>query len=192
MGISLNAANVLTLLRLVLVPFFLAAFIMGRMGWALLLFCVAAATDLIDGTVARMLGQPSKGGAFLDPLADKCLVQSCFIALGVIGVLPWWFVILALARDVTIVGGIIYFKRAQIELPYGAAMISKFATVLQSAVAVLGIISVWKPHAQAAGTPVWQWLGWAIFVAAALIILSGIKYISMGITILKQHRARHA
>ncbi len=190
MGISFNAANVLTLLRLILVPFFLAAFIMGKMGWALFLFCMAAATDLIDGTVARMLRQHSKGGAFLDPLADKCLVQSCFIALGIKGILPWWFVILALARDIAIVGGIAYFKRAHIELPYGAATVSKFATLLQSIVAVLGIISIWKPHAQAAGAPLWQWLGWAIYVAAALIILSWIKYISMGLTILREHKLK--
>ncbi|MFH1830460.1 MAG: CDP-alcohol phosphatidyltransferase family protein [Pseudomonadota bacterium] len=192
MGITLTAANLLTLLRLALVPFFLAAFIMGKMGWALLLFCVAAATDLIDGTVARMLGQPSTGGAILDPLADKCLVQSCFIALAVTGILPWWFVVLALIRDVIIVGGIIYFTRTSAQLPYGATVVSKFATLFQGAVAALGLIAAWKPHAASGGILVWQWLEWAMYVAAVLVVLSGIKYVSMGLAILRQHNTRHA
>ena len=82
----ITLANMLTLSRLVLVPFFIAAFVAGEMGWAFAIFCIAGATDLIDGTVARKFSRPTRWGAIVDPIADKCLVQSCFISLAVVGV----------------------------------------------------------------------------------------------------------
>jgi len=185
-------ANFLTLSRLALVPFFLVALIVGESGWALSLFCIAGATDLIDGTVARKWSRPSKWGAILDPLADKCLVQSCFIALGVIGVLPWWFVGLAFARDIIIVVGIIYLEYKAAQLPYRPTIVSKFATLFQLLVAILALVMLWRPYAELWGRPLSVYLSWAVYVAAALVLASGIKYVIMGFELLKQRRAHGA
>ncbi len=189
---TITPANFLTLSRLVLVPFFLAALIAGRMGLALTLFCIAGATDLVDGTVARKFGRPSRWGAMVDPLADKCLVQSCFISMGVMGVLPWWFVMLALVRDLMITGGILYLRRESARLRYRPAMVSKFATFFQLAVAILSLVYLWRPDSYLVGRPVSTLLMWLILVTAVLILISGIKYVSMGLEILKRHRASHA
>ena len=188
----MTLANSLTLMRIAIVPFFIYAFVLGEWGLALLLFFIAGATDLVDGTVARKFGRPTRFGAMLDPVADKFLVQSCFIALGVVGVLPWWFVVLAFLRDLMITTGILYLMREDVPFPYKPAMVSKFATLLQMAVAILAMISLWKPDMVALGRNVDVWLMGAILVTAVLILLSGIKYIGMGLDILRRHRERHA
>lgn len=183
-----TAANILTGSRLVLTPVFLVLLVIGAKGAAFAVFCIAGATDLIDGTVARMLKQHSQGGAILDPIADKLLVQSCFISLAVLGVLPWWFAILALARDAMIVGGIIYLELNHISPQYKPAIVSKITTVFQLGVAVLGIVSIWKPGVSIAGFFVGQLIVWMIYITALLIVVSGVKYVSMGMGILKERQ----
>ncbi|MFA4873894.1 MAG: CDP-alcohol phosphatidyltransferase family protein [bacterium] len=187
----MTAANILTLSRLLLVPVFLALFFAGERGWSLAVFCIAGATDLVDGTVARMLKQHSQGGALLDPIADKLLVQSCFISLALMGVLPWWFAALALARDVMIVCGIFYLERIKVALPYRPTMVSKFATLLQICVAVLGLVSIWRPDYAVAGVAVGRVLILTMYVTALLIAASGARYVQMGLGILREHRAHH-
>lgn len=185
----LTPANILTLSRLLLAPVFVILFIEHEMGWALTIFCVAGATDLIDGTVARMLKQHSQGGALLDPIADKMLVQSCFISLAVVGELPWWFVGLAIVRDAMIVGGIYYLERIRAQLPYRPALVSKVATLFQLSVAIMGLVHIWRPTFQIDGVPVGVALTWLVVATAVLIVVSGTNYVSVGIEILKRHRA---
>lgn len=189
---TMTLANSLTLMRIAIVPFFIYAFVLEEWGLALLLFCIAGATDLIDGTVARKFSRPTRFGAMLDPIADKCLVQSCFIALGVVGVLPWWFVVLAFMRDLMITTGILYLIHENANLPYRPALVSKFATLFQLAVAILGLVWLWRPHASFLGRDISGILICAMLIAAVLILISGIKYVAMGLHILRQHRERHA
>ena len=80
-----NLANLFTLLRLILVPYVIGAILAGRHGLALELFFVAALTDVIDGTLARSYGLATEAGAYLDPIADKCLLSGIFLALGATG-----------------------------------------------------------------------------------------------------------
>jgi len=88
-----NLANFFTLLRLILIPYIIGAILAGRHTRALELFFVAAVTDVIDGTLARSYGMSTQAGAFLDPIADKCLLSGIFLALGAVGSVPWWFVV---------------------------------------------------------------------------------------------------
>jgi len=185
-------ADMLTLSRLVLTPVFLALFVLGLNGWALAVFVVAGVTDMIDGTVARLTGKPSKAGAILDPLADKALVQTCFVALAVLKIVPLWFMLLALARDVMIVCGIYYLTKIKAKLPYRAAIVSKVATFAMLAVAVLGLVMRYDEGAALLGRDVAFWLGYAIILTAILIVVSGIRYIMMGFDILRQHRLGRA
>jgi len=178
---KINVANMLTLSRLVLVPFYIASFALGYKGEAFVIFCIAGTTDLIDGTVARFFGEQSKWGALIDPVADKLLMQSCFISLVVTGFIPQWFFALAFARDLVIVSGIFYLERKKFELPYKPTWISKFATLFQLGVAVLGLLRWWNPSLELA-----DWQMWTIYITAALIIISGVKYVLMGFEILRK------
>ena len=178
---KMTAADILTLSRLVLTPIFLIAFVMGFKAWALVIFCVAGFTDLIDGTVARMTGQFSKIGALMDPLADKLLVESCFFALALSGFLPWWFFGVAFARDVMIVGGIFCLDYVGAELPCKPLWVSKIATLFQIIVAALGLIA-WMNQREAASTKTFEI---AVIIAAVLIVASGIQYFRMGMGLLR-------
>ena len=63
---------------------------------------MAALTDVIDGALARSYGLASQVGAYLDPIADKCLLSGIFLALGATGTVPWWFVAVVFGRDIYI------------------------------------------------------------------------------------------
>ncbi|HPQ80801.1 MAG TPA: CDP-alcohol phosphatidyltransferase family protein [bacterium] len=188
--VTFTVANALTVLRLVLTPFFVAAFILSLQKTAFVLFCVAGFTDLIDGSVARLLNQRSKGGAILDPLADKLLMQSCFALLAFEGLVPLWFFLLAFARDATIVSGIIYLERKKADLPYSPILVSKIATLVQLAVAILGLLLWWKPHLSPAGIPLQDLLVWSVFAASVFIIASGFQYVRIGFELLRKDAAR--
>ncbi len=88
-----NVANALTMARLVLVPVFVACLFAGGTGWrlaALVAFCVASATDLLDGQLARSRGLVTDFGKIADPVADKALTGAALISLSALGELPWW------------------------------------------------------------------------------------------------------
>ncbi|MDT5140603.1 MAG: CDP-diacylglycerol---glycerol-3-phosphate 3-phosphatidyltransferase [Mycobacterium sp.] len=103
-----NLANVLTLLRLVLVPVFLFALFYGDghhttariVAWAI--FAVACITDRFDGQLARNYGMATEFGAFVDPIADKTLIGAALIGLSMLGELPWWITVLIMTRELAI------------------------------------------------------------------------------------------
>ena len=180
----MNAANILTLSRLAIVPLFVAAFILELKIWAIVLFCVAGLTDVIDGVVARYLGQVSRLGGLLDPIADKLLVESCFLTLALVGVLPWWFFVLAFLRDAMIMSGIFYLEWVKASFVYRPLWISKFATVFQLVVGALGIVRWWNPEGSDMAT---RFLGPIVVVTAVLIVISGVQYVRVGLSIIRQH-----
>jgi len=103
----INIPNALTLLRILLVPLFLSLVADGSMKLALIVFVAAGITDGIDGLIARLTDSRTELGAHLDPLADKLLLVSAFIAMGLIGYVPLQLMILVIMRDVVILGGYI-------------------------------------------------------------------------------------
>jgi cardiolipin synthase (CMP-forming) len=98
----LTLPNLFTLARLLLAPVVFFAILHHRAFAALSLFAVAAATDLIDGYLARHVGAATAAGAFLDPIADKLLLTGVYLALALIGSVPWWLVAAIFARDLFI------------------------------------------------------------------------------------------
>jgi len=104
--ILLNVPNLLSVLRIFLIPLFLYLVFLRTpvaMFWGLCVFLVASLTDLIDGWSARKLNQETELGRFLDPLADKFLVISAFIALLFLDpLIPFWMVLVIVARDLLI------------------------------------------------------------------------------------------
>ncbi len=101
-----NLPNLLTSLRLVSVPFIIQAVVEGRHFLALCLFAGAAVTDLLDGAAARRLRLTTRTGAYLDPIADKCLLSGVFLALASGHLVPWWLVYIIFGRDILILLGV--------------------------------------------------------------------------------------
>src|SRR5882757_9926061 len=104
---SLSIPNLITLARIILVPVVVWAIASEQLRLAFLLFLAAAVSDGVDGFLAKRFGMKTELGAYLDPLADKVLIVSIYVTLGITGVIPLWIVILVVSRDFMIVGAII-------------------------------------------------------------------------------------
>lgn len=97
----------LTVFRIILVPVFYLLFAVidpPQVVWALVVFSVAAISDWYDGYFARRFNLISRLGGFLDPLADKLLTSAAFVAFAAKGYVPWWMVIIVIARDAYLTG----------------------------------------------------------------------------------------
>ena len=98
-----NVANVLTVVRVILVPVFVVCLLAGGTTWrlvALAIFCIASFTDLLDGRLARSRGLVTDFGKIADPVADKALTGAALICLSALGELPWWVTGLILFREI--------------------------------------------------------------------------------------------
>ena len=101
----LNLPNTLTLVRILTIPIFLECLAYHLYWEALVVFAIGGITDFFDGLAARWLNQQTALGAYLDPVADKLLVISSFIMLGLIDGIPMWLTVVVVVRDVLIVVG---------------------------------------------------------------------------------------
>ncbi|MCU1645400.1 MAG: CDP-diacylglycerol--glycerol-3-phosphate 3-phosphatidyltransferase [Nocardia sp.] len=96
----LTVPNVLSAIRLIGVPVFLWLLLVQKAdGWAFALLIASAFTDFLDGKLARLLNQSSKLGAILDPLVDRLFLLATLVGFLIRGILPWWVVIVLVARD---------------------------------------------------------------------------------------------
>ena len=102
----MSIPNIITLGRVILVPVIFWLLVSGQLQMAFILFVVAGISDAVDGFLAKRFGWVTELGAYLDPLADKLLIVSIFVALGVRGSLPSWLVIAVVSRDILIVMGV--------------------------------------------------------------------------------------
>lgn len=141
MGLTL--ANVLTILRMVVIPFFIMAVGYNRSGWAFILFVAAGLTDLLDGLIARVWKQQTNVGAILDPMADKLLLTAAFVMLALpdgpkafpglilFNRIPIYVVIITISRDVfiSLISAVIYMTMGQTRFP--PSMPGKLTTMLQ-------------------------------------------------------------
>lgn len=129
-----NLPNALTLMRLVLIAPFLVFLYHQDYVDAFYTFIIAGFTDGLDGWLARYFHWQSLLGSFIDPLADKLLIASSFISLALIGMLPWWLVILVFLRDLTISFGVLaWYWFIQRKLDFKPTILSKINTILQLA-----------------------------------------------------------
>ena len=130
---NLTTANQLTILRMLLIPPFVIMLIYGYQGWALITFMFAGLTDLLDGLIARLAGEKTTLGAWLDPMADKLLLVTMFIVLtlpdiGLANQLPLWFTILVISRDVAIVATVAVVNLAVGRRTFRPSIFGKIAT----------------------------------------------------------------
>ncbi len=156
--------NIMTLLRLALVPVVLALLIGDRRQAALATLALLAVTDWVDGFLARHLGQVTTLGKILDPLADKVAVAALVIFLATRGELPVWGAIVVLARDVGILIGALVLARTTKDVPQ-AGRVGK-ATAVALAVMVLVYVADWQ-----VAEPI------AFWCTMTLVVLSGSLYV---------------
>lgn len=129
-----HVPNALTLFRLGLIAPFLMFLYRHEYDHSFYTFILAGLTDGLDGFLARRFHWQSFFGSFVDPLADKLLIASSFISLALIGLLPWWLVILVFLRDFTISMGVLaWYHFIRRKLDFSPTALSKINTTLQLA-----------------------------------------------------------
>jgi cardiolipin synthase len=137
LGHGLSIPNLITLARILSVPIVVWAITSGQMRIAFLLFLAAGISDGIDGFLAKRFHMTSELGAYLDPLADKALIVSIYVSLGVAGALPIFLVILVVSRDIMIVSAFMLSLLVGRPMPIRPLMVSKANTVAQIVLATL-------------------------------------------------------
>jgi cardiolipin synthase (CMP-forming) len=139
-GEQLSIPNLITLGRILLVPVVVWAITAGQMRVAFVLFLAAGISDAVDGFLAKRFGMRTELGAYLDPLADKTMLVSIYIALGIMEAVPRWLVILVVSRDIMIVGAVILSWLVHRPIPLKPLLVSKLNTVAQ--IALVGAVLV--------------------------------------------------
>jgi cardiolipin synthase (CMP-forming) len=127
----LSIPNLITLARILSVPVMVWAIMNRWMLAAFLLFLAAGVSDAIDGYLAKRFAMTSELGSYLDPLADKALIVSIYVTLGVSGEIPRWLVILVVSRDIMIVGAVLLAWLVGRPLPMKPLLVSKLNTAAQ-------------------------------------------------------------
>ncbi len=133
----MSIPNLITLGRIILVPVVVWAIISGEMRIAFFLFLAAGISDAIDGFLAKRFHMASELGAYLDPLADKALIMSIYVSLGIAGALPFALVILVVSRDIMIIGAFLLAWLVDRPMKVKPLPISKVNTVVQIFLATL-------------------------------------------------------
>jgi cardiolipin synthase (CMP-forming) len=133
----LSIPNLITLGRILLVPVVVWAITSGEMRIAFLLFLAAGISDAVDGFLAKRFHMASELGAYLDPLADKALIVSIYVALGIAGALPISLVILVVSRDIMIISAFMLSWLVGRPMPVRPLLVSKANTVAQIVLATL-------------------------------------------------------
>ncbi len=138
----MSIPNIITLGRILLVPIIVWAIASSQMEIAFAVFIVAGVSDAVDGFLAKRFNMTSELGALLDPLADKALLVSIYIALGIGGAIPRWLVILVVSRDIMIVTAVIVSWLFDKPVAMKPLMVSKLNTGAQVAFAALVLASL--------------------------------------------------
>ncbi|MBO6902211.1 MAG: CDP-alcohol phosphatidyltransferase family protein [Rhizobiaceae bacterium] len=163
--------NLITLLRFLLVPAIVYAMLEGAMAWALAGFLIAGISDGIDGFIARHFDQRSELGTYLDPVADKLLLVSVFVVLGLMSELPLWLVIAAVSRDLLIVGGVVLSGLLGHPVEMKPLMVSKANTAVQIVLAAAVLFEL------ALETAFGGLRGWLVILSGGLTAASAAAYL---------------
>jgi cardiolipin synthase len=173
----LTLPNFLTLLRIVAIPIFLVFLVSGNYAPAFVLFLAAGITDTIDGAVARLTDSHSELGAFLDPLADKLLLVSSFLVLGVNDAIAPWLVVVVISRDVIVVlGYLVLYLVHQKSMAIDPSRLGKVNTFFELFTVGFALMSLARP-----GLPLSVPNVVLQTVTAATSAASGVQYIYRGL-----------
>jgi len=175
----MNIPNLITLLRLILVPVIVIFLIQGSYLKAFVIFVIAALTDAFDGFLARVLHQQSVLGAYLDPIADKALLASSFVTLSILHIIPSWLAVIVISRDFIILFGISVLSIMSISVEIRPFFISKITTALQLVTVLMALAGRALP-----GIFPELLLLTLYWLTALFTIMSGLKYMQKGLAIM--------
>lgn len=179
---KMNIPNLLTLLRIILVPVIVIFLIQGAFLKALLVFTVAALTDALDGFLARILHQQTLLGAYLDPIADKGLLASSFVTLSILHIIPGWLAVIVISRDFIILLGISILSIMSIDVRIRPALVSKITTALQLLTVLMALSSRCLPGGlNESRLLILFWL------TAFFTVISGLNYMARGIALINNN-----
>ena len=139
---AVSIPNLITLARILSVPLVVWAITSGEMLIAFVLFLAAGVSDAIDGFLAKRFNMASEVGAYLDPLADKALIVSIYVSLGIAEAIPRWLVILVVSRDIMIIGAFMLSWLIGRPMQVKPLLVSKLNTVAQIVFACLVLASL--------------------------------------------------
>ena len=185
-NIILNLPNILSLLRILLVPVFVVLMVQRKIVEASAVFFFAGFTDVLDGFAARLLHQKTKIGALLDPAGDKLLMTSAFIVLTIPSlnsphIIPLWLTIVVISRDLFIVSSAFALYKLRGQKSFPPSLLGKSSTVCQFIVLILVLLfnsfQISSPYLR----PLY-------FLTLALTLLSGIHYSYIGFKIISLPR----
>jgi cardiolipin synthase len=164
--------NLISLARLVMVPAVIAMIAAQRWQEASVIFVLAGISDAVDGWLAKTFGWRTELGAYLDPVADKALLVSIYVALAIVNVVPAALTIIVVARDLMIIGAVLisWLLAAPVEIK--PLLISKVNTAVQIGFAALVL------GAKAFGFSTEPWLDVALYLVAALTLASLAVYLT--------------
>ncbi|MFT5111831.1 MAG: cardiolipin synthase [Parasphingorhabdus sp.] len=163
--------NLLTLLRIAASPVLVLLLIDRAYETALLVFLIAGITDGLDGFIAKRFNFVTELGAILDPIADKLLILSAYVMLGVLGDIPLWLLILVGFRDLLIIGGYLILKTLEGDVQMQPTLISKLNTVLQITLVVMILLE------QTGWLPLGILITLAVAAVTVTTVLSGAHYV---------------
>jgi len=175
---AINIPNILTIIRILLIPLFIIFLLKDMLHFALLVFTIAAISDALDGLFARYLDQRTLLGAYLDPLADKLLLSSAFIILAVIKIVPGWLAVIVISRDVLILLGVAIFALANINIEIKPRITSKCTTVFQMSTIFFLLLDPKIP-----GADMIKWI--LCWFTGGITILSGLHYTYIGMNLIQ-------
>ncbi len=163
--------NLLTLLRLFIIPFLVINLLDHRNGLALLLFVLAGASDALDGQIARRFGQSTRLGQYLDPIADKLMLSTLFLAVTHMGLVPFYVTVLVFARDlgILLISTLLFMTNTLRD--FRPSLLGKLNTLVQIVTVLLVLVEAVHPRE--------FWLhirGWLLIATAWLAPLSAAQY----------------
>jgi cardiolipin synthase len=167
----LTVPNQLTFLRLAFLPFFIIAIKYDHYALALGILVIAGFTDGLDGLLARGLNQRTPLGAYLDPIADKLLLSSSYLALALNGKIAWWLAIMVLGRDILLLAACAVILLTVGYRPFPPSIWGKATTFFEIFLIVLVLVlAVWANESLSI---VREFTG---YIVGALVIFSGLHY----------------
>jgi len=170
----MGLANWLTTLRILLIPVFVTLLVYRHATLALVVFCLASLTDMLDGYIARSRGDQTRLGAFLDPVADKLLLTSAFVTLTWLKVIPFWIAVVVVSRDLVLSLGVLVIHVAGGTVHPAPSWLGKLCTVFQMVTVLAAMISFyWGVLPRMPRLFAW--------ITALFTVASGLQYMVQGL-----------
>lgn len=170
----LNIPNSLTILRIFLIPVLVGFLVYAHYSYALVTLLIAALTDGLDGTIARLANQRTQFGAYLDPLADKLLLMSAFVTFAILDLAPVWSVILVVSRDAILLTGTLLARLTETRVDVSPTLLGKVTTFFQLLYIILTLVLASRQIDPAFLYPL-------LYLMSALTVISGLYYIIRGV-----------